>query len=1008
MAPSDDSERHPQAATTTFSARSRHPFDSQRATPHALAHHASQQQAASASLRARLLSETAATNSPLADSLSSSSSSSSSSRNATATAAQSSFLRRRRASSTLAFASPAAVAPPDAAANEASSPWSRFDRPDRFKRARAGSSDPLSSFNDAPGRLASSSNAAASTSSDHSPRLDGERRNRFSLPSFGSRRFSGSGARPPPAVREGIVPPPVLPSLAEPSSPGNPTSGVRRFAPILPRLPFRRSSTGAAANMVTSRVSPSGISSLLDTPAVATPQGPSMSSYDADSRWHRPTVSASSSALDTRPISQHMPFTSDRLGAASPSHLRPRSARTRSDPERERAIDPLVALRREERHESTTSRNNRLRDIELETPPSVFPPAATSSLDRLRTAPSNSPPPYELNDLTAFLPSPPADSPPRDDAEESMLALPSTRHLPPPSEASLSPPVIGVRLRNTSDAGTAGGGHPATSQGSSTSVNPGLLDHTRRPALWRRRTARETAPQHREDSWGTPLPIPTSSLGWDEHAEAAEAERFNQGLIERRAYWFETEQSSPGTSPPRDGDSLWMSFNTLPDREQDDAAPPRGEEVRASLLQRLQAMPDSQEATASRESMWGELSSNDWRASRFGQRRMRGPTERANELWRRGESMEQSQLATPTDGRNSFFDRRGGPPPLDDALGASRELPGSLLRIGSPSPRSRARLSRQRNAVDPDSSQDERDAPPTREGFRRRSTFRTVSFDNQRAQLSPPGSPSGAPPSLETGSLARLRLANELSGGRAAARRTEADERPPSLRRFFGDRTEEYGPGELFAERQRGGARAPLMLASGSSGRRMVFPDPAFPAGPVSPRLDEQRAAEPGDASRRRNTRRSSLSEALSNLDEARSRIRRRRDAADTTAGETGLGISRRGTQPEPRNERLVSRLRAQRDREADLPGIFGTLDDQDDDDDDFLAFMPPLRNRQSPPPAGRRPDYGGILRRLTGALGAFEADAATLFGGLWSPDSLALDPRNYMVRRLRVTPATV
>ncbi|CDR35632.1 hypothetical protein NBRC10512_006504 [Rhodotorula toruloides] len=272
-------------------------------------------------------------------------------------------------------------------------------------------------------------------------------------------------------------------------------------------------------------------------------------------------------------------------------------------------------------------------------------------------------------------------------------------------------------------------------------------------------------------SWTLPSPPLVSGLvgsSFDEDFEAAEAARLNRHLLERRRVVqdLDLRPSAPLASPPHGTTS--------------------------------QAQPSS--------SLWGEPGSPQ-ASSHRGFRRLRGPTERANERWRRGEQpLSTASLTTPTTSATGPFlspwrrqstiapttpavtTVRPSPPALDDGISRGTADAFFRRREESPSPRSR----RMRNDID--GMMSTRALNAAEEGAAGESTT--------PARFAPPlGRPA-------------FRLPQPNSS------------RSSSRPRVLFDEPDEAPPSDWLAA-----PMGPFMLPSGSEGRRVVFPHPANPAG---------------------------------------------------------------------------------------------------------------------------------------------------------------------------------
>ncbi|PRQ72187.1 hypothetical protein AAT19DRAFT_9526 [Rhodotorula toruloides] len=273
-------------------------------------------------------------------------------------------------------------------------------------------------------------------------------------------------------------------------------------------------------------------------------------------------------------------------------------------------------------------------------------------------------------------------------------------------------------------------------------------------------------------SWTLPSPPLVSGLvgsSFDEDFEAAEAARLNRHLLERRRVVQDLDMrpTAPLASPPHE--------------------------------------PTSQAQPAG--SLWGEPGSPQ-ASSHRGFPRLRGPTERANERWRRGEQpISTSSITTATMSATAPFlspwrrqssvapttpavtTVRPSPPPLDDGISRGNADAFFRRRGESPSPRSR----RMRNDID--------------------------GMMSTRALNAAEEGAAGE-------STTSARFARPL--GRPAFRLPQPNSSRSSSRpRVFFDEPDEAPPSDWLAA-----PMGPFMLPSGSEGRRMVFPHPANPAGP--------------------------------------------------------------------------------------------------------------------------------------------------------------------------------
>ncbi|GAA5984779.1 hypothetical protein JCM10908_003501 [Rhodotorula pacifica] len=301
----------------------------------------------------------------------------------------------------------------------------------------------------------------------------------------------------------------------------------------------------------------------------------------------------------------------------------------------------------------------------------------------------------------------------------------------------------------------------------------------RRPRLPRDATA--VSPPEREDqvdvpaptsggsssylrSWTLPSPPLASGLAvssFDEEAEVLVAEQLNEHLLERRRVSNDLEA---GLSPP---------------------------------------------APSSHTDLWGEPRSSGISHDSLASRRMRGPTERANERWRRGEPPLPSTDGAPASQQRRFPSWRNQPLATPHTRHPNMTLDSPPLRLGATPTTAEGDAYMRRR--------DESPSPRSRRHFGRSSSSL---FSTQSLNTAEEGIPVSASHRLDEGDRASIRLPLPHQAGAPASRANsrvrfeDAEEAPPLARGWSAPST------------------GPLMLSSGSDGRRMIFPHPANAAGP--------------------------------------------------------------------------------------------------------------------------------------------------------------------------------
>lgn len=347
------------------------------------------------------------------------------------------------------------------------------------------------------------------------------------------------------------------------------------------------------------------------------------------------------------------------------------------------------------------------------------------------------------------------------------------------SSASLvSPP------QNTSHEAAMNGAHPssaASTSAASTRARQFLTSlRARRPRLSRNSTA--VSPPEREDqlsprdndsasylrSWTLPSP-PLAISSFDEEAETFAAAQLNEHLLERRRVNVRLEA---GLSPP---------------------TPPL------------------------RSTLWGEPLDSDSQVQSTS-RRFRGPTERANERWRRGEP------PIPTFGDRSGraevppYPQRAFPSWRNGSADRSQTMSTPIRAVGLESPPGLANVA---DTAEGDALMRRRDESPSPRGRRR--------VERVSSELFPTRSLNAAEEGTSAIATNRLEEERDRASFRLPLSSCTRDAAGPTSRIRFED-AEEAAPAQ--ARGWSAPSTGPFMLSSGSDGRRMIFPHPANAAGP--------------------------------------------------------------------------------------------------------------------------------------------------------------------------------
>ncbi|KAK4700800.1 hypothetical protein P7C70_g5444, partial [Phenoliferia sp. Uapishka_3] len=747
-------------------------------------------------------------------------------------------------------------------------------------------------------------------------------------PAFGNQRalrtndFASRGYTIDPSLQGAHAPPPTRTASAiTTSSQGSlPTRRSRLSLPsILLPSSVLRSSSGPSIRIGGRQEESSGFHSSrvphsppLDAPEGTRPRRGS-TSFASLATFRRATStsyrtsppvnigSGSSSSSRNAPSGTSSAIEPSTLGTTL---LRPRSARARPDVERERQFDPLVAFWREElEHERSADAVERRGRAVLNEAHERLAAAEQTLRETARVLPLNQATPMPTptqEDLTQDVlstvegrleaadnsiarttmmlrrfPSVPLDQP--DNTEEDFPELPSTQHLPHPARSNNTLTPVSIRVgegwtprRSASvTAEPADRQHDFEERSPSISSSPRSEEYplgtsasralhflsnlrSRRPRLSRNSTgviapeessASTSAPQ---SSIGTPQRRLTPPIGWSEEDELREADSFNRRLLAVRAAGnWDNEVSAEDARGERD---LWGQVPTVP------------------------SMTTTTNATSS-----------------LLHRRLRGPTERANELWRLGREPDASATTTTTSARNASH----APP-----------LPRLVPRNESADTRHSAEYNRRLDAYSPWHSGPLATRNSTREslrfgeGWSRLDTFAEIStgaaarIDSDQTisprsvvpasegEVSVPN-PAQLETQLESGVESRPRLFNFETGtlepdssvtaslahfnpfpSPAPSIRRPVNSTLPHVRSLSEHSSIRIAPlnsggntslrsaisrrasqetSRLFAEDDEDGrappriwdppSRLPPMLPSGSAGRRFVFPHPAAAAG---------------------------------------------------------------------------------------------------------------------------------------------------------------------------------
>lgn len=548
---------------------------------------------------------------------------------------------------------------------------------------------------------------------------------------------------------------------------------------------------------------------------------------------------SSTSYLPTPPLVP--PPVSIASSRASSSFLRPRPSR----PSRPRfSLDSITTFTHDEQlHSARSSRFHRQTDEILREAEQTL----RSRQDILRAAEETT------RDARRLL------NQDREDRERErrINGLPNVGSLPPPAELAARP-VIGVRV---------GEGWPSATNSNAIAGDQAQTHSPRPPQTRRRRSSLfSISPPSSPDEANS-----AGSTG----GTSSRARQFLTQLRSRRPRFSRNSTSIP----PPDVVSGELPSPTLADPLAGSTFDEQAERVAASELndrlferRRLSASlePVSQPEPRERPGLWGETFSGTSRS------RMRGPTEIENERWRRGERPALlSGLTTPTlisttaqlPSSTTFASG------LVTPLNASSSSSNNPLQIGneatdaaatayfarrddSPSPRRAASSFRRAIDLDLDDillsgggepdrahslrrTEDQRALFPTLSsgggGASATNLERALSADGSRPSIRFPRPDLSAHSSSSASSRTRLRFDDDddtspqhTIDGSSAATSSRRTWNPPHL---------------------------PLMLPSGSSGRRMVFPHPANAAGAS----DNLEAAEEGRAN---STREEDIEEA--------------------------------------------------------------------------------------------------------------------------------------------------
>lgn len=416
--------------------------------------------------------------------------------------------------------------------------------------------------------------------------------------------------------------------------------------------------------------------------------------------------------------------------------------------------------------------------------------------------------------------------------------LPSVDALPEPSDPSTRRPVVGIRLgqgwsAETRSASAAAAPEPAPASPTSPTTR------RRRAASFLSMSAASSAPL------GSPPPARTlhemddaeSSSSASTSAASTRARQFLTSLRARRPRLSRNatavsppEWEEQALSPDRDSASYLRSW-TLPSPPlanglaistfDEEAEVLAAAQLNAHLLDRRQVNDNLDAGLSpptpplSSRSLWGETRANNSQQEFLTSRRMRGPTERANERWRRGEPPV-SSLARDAGDLAPTQQQRAFPTWRTQRTETPRSaVPSRPPVLGSPPPLANTADTREADAFM--RTRDESPSPRSRRSVRRAASDL---FSSRSLNAAEEGTSSSAASNLiDESDRASIRL--PLSARPPAAPRTNS-------RVHFEDAEEAPPQGRGWSA----AATGPLMLSSGSDGRRMIFPHPAHAAGP--------------------------------------------------------------------------------------------------------------------------------------------------------------------------------
>ncbi|ORY88275.1 hypothetical protein BCR35DRAFT_23400 [Leucosporidium creatinivorum] len=392
--------------------------------------------------------------------------------------------------------------------------------------------------------------------------------------------------------------------------------------------------------------------------------------------------------------------------------LRPRSARARPDPMRERQLDPMVSFWREEREQARLNAevDERGRAV-LQQAGERLERAEESMRGVERANEGGQATPFEdgsesaveratrmLQDFPAVPASPPADV----DDSLPALQLPSTQHLPPPDRTRARPPIIGVRVgegwgpststssprtgRRASDS-AATPVSPTSPSASSSSSDVSTSGTSGSRALHFLTSLRSRRPRLSRNATGVPPPESPEIL-------------MGAAATEREEGWIAAERSSGETARAREEDrriearverDAWrqgLAAMRSQNRSAESADPNSVAGMAAARSSRIpwaEARRETvAESSSSSSSLWGAVGdpapspSTSTSAPRqvdptptpsfnSTSRRMRGPTERANERWRLGQQPISASSTTATTSASSSIDIPRLRPPWRDS-----------------------------------------------------------------------------------------------------------------------------------------------------------------------------------------------------------------------------------------------------------------------------------------------------------------------------------------------------